>query len=121
MRPFVSIEEQAKSKYFIVVDGNSWAFRMITSLGSNSVVFYNGIFTVWFSRLIKPFVHYVPFKADFSDLTEKLEYAKNHDEEMKKIAENAKKFIEEFITPDTVSCYLALLFIEYLELVEHLD
>ena len=121
MRPFVSIEEQAKSKYFIVVDGNSWAFRMITSLGSNSVVFYNGIFTVWFSRLIKPFVHYVPFKADFSDLTEKLEYAKNHDEEMKKIAENAKKFIEAFITPDTVSCYLALLIVEYLELVEHID
>ena len=121
MRPFVSIEEQAKSKYFIVVDGNSWAFRMITSLGSNSVVFYNGIFTVWFSRLIKPFVHYVPFKADFSDLTEKLEYAKNNDEEMKKIAENARKFIEEFITPDTVSCYLALLIVEYLELVEHID
>ena len=121
MRPFVSIEEQAKSKYFIVVDGNSWALRLPTYLKSNSVVFYNGIFTFWFSRHLKPFVHYVPFKADFSDLTEKLEYAKNHDEEMKKIAENARKFIEEFITPDTVSCYLALLIVEYLELVEHID
>ena len=121
MRPYASIKEQAKSKYLIVIDGNNWPFRLAKYLGSNSVVFYNGIFTFWFSRHLKPFVHYVPFKADFSDLTEKLEYAKNHDEEMKQIAENAKKFIEEFITPDTVSCYLALLFIEYLELVEHLD
>ena len=119
--PYLSRKGQTKSKYIIVVDGNSWAFRMITNLGSNSVVFYNGIFTVWFSKLIKPFVHYVPFKADFSDLTEKLEYAKNHDEEMKKIAENARKFIDELITPNTVSCYLALLIIEYLGLVEHLD
>ena len=121
IKPYLSLQEQARSKYFIVVDGNNWPFRLATYLSSNSVVFYNGIFNFWFSRHIKPYVHYIPFKPDFSDLVEKLEYAKNHDEEMKQIAQNAKNFIKEFINSNSASCYLALLFTEYLELVSHED
>ena len=42
----LSIEEQFKSKYLVVADGNTWTFRFPTFLGSNSVVFYNGIYNV---------------------------------------------------------------------------
>jgi hypothetical protein len=44
IKPYLSLQEQARSKYFIVVDGNNWPFRLVTYLSSNSVVFYNGIF-----------------------------------------------------------------------------
>ena len=42
----LSIEEQFKSKYLVVADGNTWTFRFPTFLVSNSVVFYNGIYNV---------------------------------------------------------------------------
>ena len=71
--------------------------------------------------MIKPYVHYMPFKEDFSDLIEQLEYAKNHDEEMKQISQNARKFIEEFVTRNSLSCYLGLLLMEYADLMKHLD
>ena len=117
----LSYDEQFKSKYLIVVDGNSWPFRLSNFLSTNSLVLYNGIYKFWFSRHIKPYVHYLPFKSDFSDLTQQLEYAKNHDQEMKQISQNAKKFIREFISGNNLSCYLGLLMIEYVELVKHLN
>ena len=83
-------------------------------------MFYNSVYKFWFGKLIKPYVHYMPFKEDFSDLIEQLEYAKNHDEEMKQIAQNARKFIEEFATRNSLSCYLGLLLIEYADLMKHL-
>ena len=118
--PYLSYSDQFKAKYLIVVDGNSWAHRIGTFLSSNSLVLYNGIYTFWFSKHLKPYVHYLPFKEDFSDLTEQLEYAKNHDEEMKQIAANARKFVEEFLNKNSLTCYLALLTMEYAELVKHL-
>ena len=114
----LSYDEQFKSKYLIVVDGNGWTFRFPTFLGSNSLILYNGVYNVWFSKLIKPYVHYLPIKADYSDLIEQLEYAKNHDDEMKKIAENARSFVEEFLTPNTTACYLGLMLIEYADLIK---
>ena len=118
--PFISSKEIFESKYMVYVDGNSWAFRLATYLASNSVVFYNGVYKFWYSKHLKPYVHYVPYKADFSDFYQQLEYAKNHDEEMKKINENAKKFVKEFINDEALSCYLGLLLIEYADLVKHL-
>ena len=118
---FLTIDQQFRSKYLIVVDGNTWSFRLPAFLASNSVVFYNSVYKFWFGKLIKPYVHYMPFKEDFSDLIEQLEYAKNHDEEMKQISQNARKFIEEFVTRNSLSCYLGLLLMEYADLMKHLD
>ena len=118
--PGLSHKEQLKSKYLIVVDGNNWPFRIAHFLSSNSLVLYNGIFTFWFSRHLKPYVHYLPFKPDFSDLIDQLEYAKNHDEEMKQIVKNAREFAEKYLKSSTASCYWGLLAMEYGELVKHL-
>ena len=38
---------------------------------------------------IKPDVHYIPIKADLSDLIEKIQWAKTHDAEVKQIGLNA--------------------------------
>ena len=42
---------------------------------------------------LKPWVHYVPVKADLSDLIEKIRWAKNNDDKAKKIVNNAQKFV----------------------------
>jgi spore maturation protein CgeB len=44
---------------------------------------------------LKPFVHYIPIKKDFSDLFEKIEYLKNNDKEAERIAKNAQEFARE--------------------------
>ena len=118
--PYLSYQDQLKSKYLIVVDGNSWAFRFSNFLSTNSLVLYNGIYTFWYSRHLKPYVHYLPFKPDFSDLTSQLEYAKNHDDEMKKSASNARAFAEKYLRRNVGECYLGLLLIEYADLLKHL-
>ena len=105
----------------IVVDGYTWAHRITKYLATNSLVLYNGVYTTWFNKLLKPYVHYLPFKSDFSDLYQQLEYAKNHDEEMKNITKNAKEFAEKYLTHNSRSCYAALLLMEYGELVKDFE
>ena len=39
-------------------------------------------FYEYFYKDLKPYEHYIPFKRDLSDLNEKLQWAKDHDEEV---------------------------------------
>lgn len=117
---FLSYDQQLECKYLIVVDGNAWASRFVEFLHSNSVVFYNGLFVEWFSDLVHPWVHYIPFAPDCSDLSEKILWAVEHDEEAKQIAINARLLAESHLRHVDLQCYFALLLIEYGELVKHL-
>jgi protein glucosyltransferase len=46
----------------------------------------------WFYSDIKPWVHYVPVKADFSDLFEKIDWLRKNDEEAQRIVKRAEVF-----------------------------
>lgn len=46
----------------------------------------------WFYRAVKPFIHYIPMKNDFSDFFDMIEWAKAHDDQCKQIAANASSF-----------------------------
>ncbi len=46
--------------------------------------------------MLKPGIHYVEIKSDFSNLEEKYNWCLNNLDECKKIAENGKKYIEQF-------------------------
>lgn len=59
---------------------------------------------------LEPWVHYVPVSRDLSDLVEKVKWAKEHDTEAAKIAENARRFANEHLLPQDVICYHAVLF-----------
>ncbi len=52
------------------------------------------------SWLCEPFLvagyHYVEVSRDFSDLLEKIEWCRAHDEECRQIAENGKEFMKQF-------------------------
>lgn len=52
----------------------------------------------------------MPVARDLSDLVRRVRWARKHDEEAKKIAENARKFANDNLLPQHIICYHAVLF-----------
>lgn len=70
-------------KYQINIDGTVAAYRLPYLLAGNSVVLkQDSIYYEHFYNELQPWKHYIPFKSDLSDLLEKLQWAKEHDEEV---------------------------------------
>jgi hypothetical protein len=90
----LSWEELMRYKYLPYMDGVMCASPALQwRLLSGSLTFKPDSSEIqWFYRALRPFVHYVPIKADLSDLIEKLEWAKTHDAECKQIASQASQF-----------------------------
>lgn len=73
-----------QSKYQINIDGTVAAYRLPYLLAGNSLVLkQDSIYYEHFYNELQPWKHFVPFKNDLSDLMEKLQWAKDHDEEVK--------------------------------------
>ncbi|KAK3085442.1 hypothetical protein FSP39_003355 [Pinctada imbricata] len=95
-----------KYKYQINLDGTVAAYRLPYLLGGNSLVLkQDSNYYEHFYKMLKPYEHYVPFKRDLSDLREKIEWAKKHDDEAKKIGQNAQRFVKENLMPNDIFCY----------------
>ncbi len=60
-----------------------------------------------------PFVHYIPVAADFSDLLEKIEWARGHEEEVLQIIQNANTLANESLRYEDIMLYVYLLLTEY--------
>lgn len=102
MKGRLTVEEQLKYKYLIVIEGNDVATSLKWSLQSNSIVIMSKpIIEGWLMEgLLKPYVHYVPLKDDFSDLEEIIEWCKLNDDECKKISKNASEYMLQFMNKD---------------------
>lgn len=46
----------------------------------------------WYYDRIRPWEHFIPVRADMTDLVEKIEWARSHDDEARRIAENGQAF-----------------------------
>jgi hypothetical protein len=95
----LSIKEQLQSKFLISIEGNDVATNLKWILYSNSVVIMpKPTISSWImeDKLI-PGTHYVEIKSDYSDLEERYNWCLNNLEECKKIAENGKKYIQQFL------------------------
>jgi protein glucosyltransferase len=62
-------------------------------------------------------VHYIPVKEDLSDAWDLMAFAREHDDLMKKIADNGKKFIKDHLKQDDIYDYWYNLLTEYAKLV----
>jgi hypothetical protein len=111
----VSREDHLKFKYLIDVDGNSCTYeRYFWLLLSNSLVLKQMTQNVqWYYGGLTPYQHFVPVKADLSDLLEKIEWAKAHDAECKKMAERASQFVKDNLSSEDTLLYLYLLLQRY--------
>lgn len=91
--------QRSSYKYILNLDGQTSAHRLGFELGLGSVVLlHESEHFLWFKQWIQPYVHYVPVKADLSDLTERIEWCQNNDDVCRQIALNAKQFYDETIS-----------------------
>ena len=103
----LSPEDQSKFKFIINIDGHSSAFRLSLEMRMGSVILLiDSEYGLWFKKLLIPFVHYVPVKKDLSDLVEKIQWCKSHDQECRNIVKNCLEFYDQFLTKDALLDYL---------------
>lgn len=113
----ISFFDFFKHKYQINVDGTVAAYRLPYLLGGDSVVLkQDSIYYEHFYSQLQPWQHYIPVKSDLSDLLDQLQWAKEHDEEAKKIAKAGQEFARNNLMGDNIFCYYFKLFQEYAKL-----
>ncbi len=99
-------KEQSAYKYIIHVDGHVSAFRLSYTLSMNSVVLLvDSDWKIWYSNILKPYVHYIPIKRDMSDLVEKIIWCQKNDLKCKEIATNAVKFYNKYLQKEGIFDY----------------
>ncbi|KAL7509011.1 hypothetical protein ACHAXN_006045 [Cyclotella atomus] len=99
----ISVQEQARYKYHIDLGGGggtTWT-GTIEKLAMPGVLFHHVTPTsdYFYNRLL-PWVHFIPVRADLSDLRERYEWAENNPEEAQKIARAGTEFAKWIGTVD---------------------
>ena len=113
---FVNIEDQAKFKYILSLDGitASWS-RPLIILFTDSLLLYETNFNQWFQEALIPWYNHVPIKADLSDLLTMIDWARSNQEKVKKIIANQKKTAESCFTPAEIERQFVYLLKNYSE------
>ena len=116
LRKPLPISEMLTYKYLPVVNGNDKSSSLNWVLASNSVPlmpiprFHSWLCEKW----LEPGKHFVEVQQDFSDLPEKFEWCRTHDEECKRIAHEGTKFMLQFMNKKAED-YLESKLVEYVE------
>lgn len=110
-KPRVERFDQLNYKFTLNVEGNSAAYRF-GSLFKFGYCILNikSQYKMWFEPFLKDMEHCIFVEHDLSNLEEKMKWCLSHDTECKKIAENARKFYDQYFTKDFVFDYLADIF-----------
>jgi hypothetical protein len=111
----VSLQAHQRYKYLITLDGVTCTYPgYLIRLASSSVTVKQETDNIqWFYHILKPYVHYVPVKADLSDLEQQIAYMRAHDEEIQVIVKNANHMVEENLKIEHLYGYLVELLNQY--------
>ena len=110
---YMTPKEQYTYKYVINIDGHVASYRLSRELESGScILMVASKYNLWYRKMLKPFVHYVPVKSDLSDLIQKIKWCKENDDECKKISINATGFAKLYLTKNGILDYLQKILIE---------
>eukprot|EP01006_Ploeotia_vitrea_P063077 TRINITY_DN84902_c0_g1_i1.p1 TRINITY_DN84902_c0_g1~~TRINITY_DN84902_c0_g1_i1.p1 ORF type:complete len:511 (+),score=33.31 TRINITY_DN84902_c0_g1_i1:29-1561(+) len=110
----VPMAESNKYKYILNIDGTVAAYRFGTLLAGDSVVFkQKSEFYEWFYKDLEAWEHYVPLDRDLSNIRERVEWARNHDDQMRRIARNARMYARYKLRPQDMMCHWADFLYEY--------
>jgi hypothetical protein len=89
----IPMYEQLKYKYLIDLQGNGWSGRLKYLLHSGRLLFIqNRKWKSYYHFKLKPYVHFIPVKEDFSDMYEQLEWAENNPHKVIEIIQHATEF-----------------------------
>ena len=98
----MSIKDQLQSKFIISIEGNDVATNLKWILYSNSVVIMpKPTVSSWLMEdMLIAGIHYVEIMNNYSDLEEKYNWCLNNLDECNRIADNGKKYIQQFLNID---------------------
>ena len=116
----IHVHEMLRFKYIMSIDGNDVSSGLKWQLYSNSVVFMKKPrFISWLMEdMLEPYVHYIPVNDDFSNVEEQVQWANTHQEECKRISENATNYMKQFLDPKREELIHFLVVKKYLENVD---
>lgn len=102
---YMSMKDQLKHKYLISIEGNDVSSGLKWMLFSESVVMTPPF--VWESWAmegkLQPYVHYIPIRADMTDVETKIAWAESHPEETRLISERSTLFMYDLLfSPEAV-------------------
>jgi Glycosyl transferase family 90 len=104
----ILMPEQAKNyKYILHIDGFVAAWRLALELFSMSVILK--VDSPWiehYYHLLIPYYHYIPIKADLSNLISVIIWCQNNDDLCEQIAKNAYNFAVKNFTKENLIDYL---------------
>jgi hypothetical protein len=107
---FTPIYEQSAFKYLIYAEGHCAACRYGFMMRLGSVILKVDSLCVaselWYFPLLKPYYDHVPVKADLSDLREQIDWCRQHDDECRIIADNAKSLYDRFVSKEGILDYM---------------
>lgn len=94
----LSPKEQSSYKYIINVDGHVNAFRLSLELSMGSVILLvDSPWKIWYRDMLIPYEHYIPIRADLSNLIEQIKWCRNNDDKCKQITKNALDFFNKYL------------------------
>jgi hypothetical protein len=100
--PFHTIPEKkyySQYRVAVVFGGIGAAFRTSIHLSTGTaVVLHTFRFEEWFTRFMKPFVHYIPLAEDLSDLNQTMHWIRDNPEEVRNIANRGQEFYEQHLS-----------------------
>jgi len=93
-------------KYQISLDGTVASYRLPYLLSGDGLILkQTSSYYEHFYRNLVPNKHYIPIKKDLSDLIEKIQWAKDHDDEVQNIVKRAQRFTQRNLLPNHILCY----------------
>ena len=104
----MKLTDEIHYKYVLAVEGRAAADRVYWQLFTGSVVIIpHSRWHVFASHnLMEPWVHYVPCRADLSDLVDTLLWLRENDAEAEQIGRNGANFARKYFTYDGVAYFL---------------
>lgn len=112
--PRISQAAACNYKYQIDVEGWSCGFhRSQWVLYSNCVsVKQNGPNTQWYYNGLVPYVHYVPYSTDCSDLEDVIMWLRSNEDKAREIALQGRQFARKYLNTDMTYLYLHEVMVE---------
>lgn len=107
-------EQQSSFKYIVDVPGFSWSSRLKDILMLDMVVLkMEDPFNDFVFQFLERNTHYISVDTNLSNLAEKIEWAKMHDDEARKIAAASSDVLRDYLSFDASLCYWQVLLMEY--------
>jgi len=107
MSSYVPPEQQMTYKYLVSLDGANSPSSFEWQLFSQSLIFKASSNKIeWFYRGLLPDHHFLVFRADTTDLIDKILWAKTHDDEAKIIADRGYQFASTHLADEEMFVYL---------------